>query len=173
MFRLRLQITAFADLTLPEAIGLLQARRNENPDVSEIYEDRIIATRKKRYAELEMIGVEHGLSRSYSTIEEAKAKAERAFSGARVVPSPSELPTLQSGEISAGTDNPEEFSLGSGVRAKVTGENPESASTPPKPIIRKNSGAPHDGAAIEQEKRAPRNDENRPIGRPKNRGKFT
>ena len=57
VFRLRLQITAFADLTLPEVFELLQAHRRENPDVSEIYEDRIIATRKKLYAELNRIGV--------------------------------------------------------------------------------------------------------------------
>ncbi len=172
LFRLRLQITAFADLTLPEALELLQAYRRENPDVSEIHEDRIISTRKKRYAELNKIGVEHGLSRSYSTIEELKAMAERVFSGARVVPSPRKAPTLQSGEISAGTDNPEEFSLGSGLRAKVAGDAPGLAASTPGPITQKAAAAPQDAAATEKTKLTSKNDKNRPMGRPKKKGKF-
>ncbi len=172
VFRLRLQITAFADLTLPEALELLQAYRRENPDVSKIHEDRIISTRKKRYAELNKIGVEHGLSRSYSTIEELTSMAERVFSGARVVPSPRKAPTLQSGEISAGTDNPEEFSLGSGLRAKVTDENPGLDASAPGRITHKAADTPQDAAATEKTKLTSKNDKNRPMGRPKKKGKF-
>lgn len=173
VFRLRLQITAFADLTLPEALELLQAHRKEDPDVSEIHEDRIIATRKKLYSQLEKIGVEHGLSRSYSTINEAKAKAQRVFSGARVVPAPSNLPTLRSGEISAGTDNPEEFSLGSGLRRKTTDDAPGVDTQAPGTATHKTANAPPKVANAEKTKLTSKTDKNRPIGRPKKKGKFT
>lgn len=52
---------------------------------TEIYNDRLMAARTRRYADISSIGVEHELPRSYTTIEECKALAKAAFGGARII----------------------------------------------------------------------------------------
>lgn len=91
-----LQITAFADMTIPEILNLMERMRKETPEVTQIHEDRVQRTRLQRREELEAIGVEHKLPRSYSTIAECRAKAKAVFAGARVLPS----------ELPAGTTRP-------------------------------------------------------------------
>jgi len=82
-----LQCTAFADMTLPEILELMAEWRRENPAVTEVYEDMIMRTRRERHEQLKAIGVERKLPRSFSTIEECKAKAKAVFAGSRIMPS--------------------------------------------------------------------------------------
>lgn len=80
-----LQITAFADMTLPGVLQLMQIWRREDPRKTDIYEDRLIRIRRERQAELQVIGVEKKLNRSYSTLEECTRKARALFLGARIL----------------------------------------------------------------------------------------
>ena len=94
-----LQITAFADMTLPEVLKLMAEYRREDPDSTEIYEDRIMKTRRQRYDQIEAIGLEHDLSRSYSTVAECREMAKAVFSGARVSRSRPLAGTTRPGQI--------------------------------------------------------------------------
>jgi len=80
----QLQVTAFADMTLPEVLKLMAEHRRENPDIAEFHHDQVMRTRLDRHAKITAIGVEQGLNRSYSTVNECKAMARAVFSGARV-----------------------------------------------------------------------------------------
>lgn len=80
-----LQTTVFADMTLGEVLQLVAEYRREDPAVTEIYHDRLMEVRARRYKDISSIGVEHDLPRSYTTIEECKALAKAAFAGARIV----------------------------------------------------------------------------------------
>ena len=81
----RLQITAFADLTLPEVLEILETMRREDPKATELYEDRLSRIRQERFHRLRAIGVERRLKRSYCTLEECVRKARSLFSGARII----------------------------------------------------------------------------------------
>ena len=78
-----LQTTVFADLTIGEYLQLVAEYRRENPQVTEIYDDHLMETRKRRFNEVSAIGVEHNLARSYTTFEECSALAKAVYSGAR------------------------------------------------------------------------------------------
>lgn len=82
----QLQITAFADMTVPETLALMAEWRRENPKVAEVHNDRLMKLRRERFDMLRKIGVERNLPRSYSTVEECQAKARAVFAGARVIP---------------------------------------------------------------------------------------
>jgi hypothetical protein len=94
-----LQITAFADMTLPEILKLMAEQRREAPDVTEFHDDQVMRTRLHRYNQITEIGVEHNLARSYSTVAECKAMAKAVFSGARVIRSEPQAGTTRPGEI--------------------------------------------------------------------------
>lgn len=107
-----LQITAFADLTLPEILEDLGSYRKENPQVTEIYEDMIMSARRDRHEQLKAIGVERGLSRSFSTVEECRAKAGNLLRGARLIPA-TKIPFPASSETFLPHDRPRiSFALG-------------------------------------------------------------
>jgi len=80
-----LQMTVFSDMTLGEVLQLMAEYRREDPETTDIYHDRLMQAKIRRFAEISSIGVEHDLPRSYSTIEECKAMARAVFSGARVI----------------------------------------------------------------------------------------
>jgi hypothetical protein len=80
-----LQTTAFADMTLGEVLQLVAEYRREDPAVTEVYNDRLLEARSRRYADISAIGVEHDLPRSHSTIEECQTLAKAVFAGARIV----------------------------------------------------------------------------------------
>jgi len=80
-----IQTTAFADMTLGEVLQLVAEYRREDPAVTELYDDRLLEARGRRYKDISTIGVEHDLPRSYSTIEECKTLAKAAFAGARTI----------------------------------------------------------------------------------------
>ena len=80
-----LQITAFADMTLPEVLELIEIWRKEDGMLTEVYEDRLASIRRKNFDQMRAIGVERGLSRSYSTREECAKKAAYLFAGVRVI----------------------------------------------------------------------------------------
>lgn len=81
----QIQITAFADMTLPEILELMAAWRKKDPKSAVIHEDRIMRLRRERFDVLRAIGVERKLNRSYSTVEECIRKTNAVFAGARVV----------------------------------------------------------------------------------------
>jgi hypothetical protein len=95
----RLQITAFADMTLPEILRLMAELRREDPETAAFHDDRVMRTRLQRHAQIEAIGVEHDLPRSYSTVEECQAMGKAVFSGARVVRSEPLAGTISPGEL--------------------------------------------------------------------------
>lgn len=96
-----LQITAFADMTLPEVLRLMAEQRREDPETAALHEDQVMRTRKERYDKITAIGVEHNLPRTYSTLAECKAMGKAVFAGARVIPSQPIPATTRPGEITA------------------------------------------------------------------------
>jgi putative transposase len=94
-----LQVTAFADLSLPEVLELLEIWRREDPRATEIYEDRLASIRRARHDQLYAIGVERKLKRSFSTFEECEKKARDLFRGARVIGSAPLAGTTPAGMI--------------------------------------------------------------------------
>lgn len=94
-----LQITAFADMTLPEILKLMAEQRRETPDITAFHDDQVMRTRSQRYDQITEIGVEHNLPRSYSTVAECKMMAKAVFSGARVIRSEPQAGTTRPGEI--------------------------------------------------------------------------
>jgi len=94
-----LQITAFADMTLPEILRLMAEQRREDPVTTEFHDDQVMRTRLHRYERIKAINVEHNLPRSYSTVEECKEKAKAVFAGARVIPSKPIEGTTRPGQI--------------------------------------------------------------------------
>lgn len=116
-FRLQLQVTAFADLTIPEVLELTEAHRREDPDITEIYEDRIASTRRNRFDQLKKIGVERRLARSHSTFEECRMKARHVFAGARIVRSSEGGQTVRPGDLTASMQGPGVFLIGDGGAA--------------------------------------------------------
>lgn len=80
-----LQTTAFADMTIGEVLQVMAEYRREHPNDLDVYNDRLMEARTRRYADISAIGVEHDLPRSYSTIEECKTFAKAVFAGARMI----------------------------------------------------------------------------------------
>ncbi|WP_323767324.1 hypothetical protein [Marinovum sp.] len=96
---LELQTTAFADMTLPGVLNLMAELRREDPAATEFHDDQIMRSRKHRYALIHALEIEHNLPRSYSTIEECRAKAKAVFAGSRVVSAPGLPGTTRPGNI--------------------------------------------------------------------------
>lgn len=175
-FRLQLQVTAFADLTVAEVIEVTQAYRKENPDITELYEDRIAETREKRARELRKIGIERNLPRSYSTIEEIRNKARAVFGGARVVPSPENFNTVRPGEINSGLSGPGVLTIGDGETV-TNDQNVDPATASIKGTSEAAAGATSvDGAEDPKAARPPEartlDPKHQPIGRSKTKGTF-
>lgn len=99
--RVQLQTSIFADMTVNEALNLIQEYRREDPTTTQIHEDRLARVRRERAHLLDTIGVEKGLSRSYVTRDEIKAKARTLFRGARVIPSERIPDAVVAGQITA------------------------------------------------------------------------
>lgn len=87
----QLQITAFADMSLPEVLNLMAEQRKQDPRVTELHHDKVMRTRLDRRTQINAIVVENNLPRSYSTIEECEAKGKVVFAGARMM-RPAPLP---------------------------------------------------------------------------------
>ncbi len=102
-----LQVTAFADMTLPEILNLFEACRRETLDMTEIYEDRLAKTRRALENTLNRIGVERGLSRSFATRAECEAKARVMIRGCAIRKTPVPAGTVAPDQITA--MNPEGF----------------------------------------------------------------
>lgn len=94
-----LQMTVFADMTLPEVLRLMAELRREDPSVTEFHEDQVMRARSRLFADINAINVENKLKRSYSTIEECRTMARAVFSGTRVIRA----------ERLSGTTHPEEI----------------------------------------------------------------
>lgn len=176
-FRLQLQVTAFADLTVPEVLELTEAHRREVPGITEIYEDRIASTRRKLFDQLRKIGVERRLPRSHSTFEECRMKARHVFAGARIVRPSEGGQTVRPGDLTASMQGPGVFLIGDGGAAidhqerdlktdlfKITADQTDSE------VFVEGS----DGRTPAAPKSAePRNLSQLPLGRPKKGGTFS
>jgi putative transposase len=108
----QLQVTAFADMTLPEILKLMVEQRRENPATADFHHDQVMRTRMDRHAQITQIGVEHGLGRSYSTFEECQSFGSAIFSGARVHRPQAPLATTRPGEITSLHASSEIYSIG-------------------------------------------------------------
>jgi putative transposase len=97
----QLQITAFADMTLPEILKLMEEQRREHPEIADFHHEQVMRTRLDRHAKIMEIGVESGLSRSYSTVEECRTMARAVFSGARVLRPQAPVATTRPGETTS------------------------------------------------------------------------
>ena len=80
-----LQMTVFADMTIGEVLQLMAEYRREDPETVDIYHDRLMEAKIRRFADISSIGVEHNLPRSYTTIEECKEMAPAVFAGTRII----------------------------------------------------------------------------------------
>ena len=110
-----LQITAFADMTLGEVLQLMAEYRREDPETTEIHHDRLMEVKIRRFADISSIGVEHDLSRSYTTIEECKAMAQAVFAGGRVIRSEALPGTTAPSAVTSLTPAAGVFQLGGGA----------------------------------------------------------
>ncbi len=100
-----------------EVLELTEAHRREDPDITEIYEDRIASTRRKLYDQLRKIGIECKLPRSHSTFEECRMKARHVFAGARMVRPSEGGQTVRPGDLTASIQGPGIFLIGDGGAA--------------------------------------------------------
>lgn len=160
VFRLQLQVTAFADLTVPEVLELTQAYLREHPSITDIYEDRIASMRRKLFDQLRKIGVEKKLPRSYSTFDECAAKASHLYAGTRIVRSFPEAQTVPPGEISSNYSGPGVFPIGGDEAVIERQENDV------------NSDRPHKSADNTRREQSKVDNKHTLIGRPKKKGTF-
>lgn len=109
-----LQMTVFADMTIGEVLQLMAEYRREDPDTTDIYHDRLMQAKSRRFAEISSIGVEHDLPRSYSTIEECQKMAKGVFAGSRVIRSEMLPGTMAPGAITSLAPGGAVFTLGDG-----------------------------------------------------------
>lgn len=109
-----LQMTVFADMTIGEVLQLMAEYRREDPDTTDIYHDRLMQAKIRRFAEISSIGVEHDLPRSYSSIEECKKMAPAVFAGSRVIRSETLPGTTAPGAITSLAPGGAVFTLGDG-----------------------------------------------------------
>lgn len=176
LIRLQLQITAFADLTIPEVLNLTQAYRLEDPEVTEMHEDRIASTRRKRFDLLRTIGVEHDLSRSHSTFEECRNKARHIFGGARVVKNSNKMLSVRPGAINSQVSGPGVFQIGGddliehepidAGHDQIDDQNGTEDETVQATSSEKTTRAPKPDTKSHEDKQ-------QPIGRPKTKGSFS
>jgi putative transposase len=165
LIRLTLQTTVFADLTATEFLAIMEEFKRENPETTEIYEDRLAKVRRDRFDLLKQIGVERNLPRSYSTQGEARAKAKVLFAASRIVRTYTSVDTVQPGTIMDQQDGPGVFQLGGGdVIEHFSMENSGTQSEkfegdPPK--LGKKKDVVSDGNKPER------------LGRPQEKGEFS
>lgn len=106
------QITAYADLTVPQVLQLMALWCKEHEETAEIHNDRLIQLRRKRSEELDEIARRHRLARSYSTIEECQKKAGELFRASRVIRSTQLADTTLPGKIANLENGPSVFNIG-------------------------------------------------------------
>jgi putative transposase len=176
-FRLQLQVTAFADLTVPEVLELTEAHRREDPDITKIHEDRIASTRRERFDQLSKIGVERRLDRSHSTFEECRTKARHVFAGARIVRSSEGGQTVRPGEINASMQGSGVFPIGDGGAAidhqKSDGATDLLDSTVDQTDIEASDEDNAGKTPAAPQSVEPRDLSQEPVGRPKKGGTFS
>jgi hypothetical protein len=127
----QLQITAFADMTLPEILRLMAEQRREDPETTAFHDDRVMRTRLERHAQVAAIGVEHDLPRSHSTIEECQAMGRAVFAGAHVVRSEPLAGTTSPGDLTSLTGSNGVYRLGNQYGPiDATAEEIDSVDTP-------------------------------------------
>ncbi|MBL3587111.1 hypothetical protein JMM61_17270 [Rhodovulum sulfidophilum] len=105
-YRLALQTTVFADLTVSEFLELMTQYRRENPELTTLYEDRIAKVRLERHEQLKKIGVERRLPRSYVNVGEARKKARSLFASSRLVTTHVPIDTVAPGTLATAISGP-------------------------------------------------------------------
>nr|WP_319947063.1 hypothetical protein [uncultured Shimia sp.] len=175
-FRLQLQITAFRDLTAPEALDVTQAFRREHPDITEIHEDRLATTRSQRFDQLRKIGIENNLARIYSTAAECNAKAAKVFAGSRIVQTAHCAQTVHPGEINSCLKGPGVFQIGEdeGVVERNGDDVDTQKIRKTRPKVKGEKRLSDSGHAPVEKQRKTKSiaDKHKPLGRPKKKGKF-
>ncbi|OLS47807.1 hypothetical protein BV379_05560 [Rhodovulum sulfidophilum] len=111
-YRLALQTTVFADLTVSEFLELMTQYRRENPELTTLYEDRIAKVRLERHEQLKKIGVERRLPRNYVNVGEARKKARSLFASSRLVTTHVPIDTVAPGTLATAISGPGILPLG-------------------------------------------------------------
>ncbi|MDE4147185.1 MAG: hypothetical protein P1U91_20360 [Pseudophaeobacter sp. bin_em_oilr2.035] len=124
LYRLDLQTTIFADLTVVEYLDLMASYRRENPETTKLYEDRIAKVRLERQELLQKIGVERRLPRSYVTFEEARTKAKALFASSQVVRTRVPLDTVAPGSLATASSGPGVLPIGDAEVIDLAPSNP-------------------------------------------------
>lgn len=187
VLRVQLQITAFADLTLPQVLNLMETYRKEAPNVTELHEDRLAKTRRERHDRLNALGVERRLQRSFSTFEECYAKGKAVFAGARIIPSTVTTDTVRAGSIMDQMEGDGIFKIGKGSalieHAHIDCDDSDREQDADELLQSPNGGQPMSRHGTEvsdaeiiaesvggQNRKSVMN--RQPLGRPKSEGKF-
>jgi putative transposase len=176
-FRLQLQLTAFADMAVPEVLELTEVPRREYSDIVEIYEDSIAPARRTRFEQLRKIDVERRLAQSHSTFEECQIKTRHVFAGARIVQSSEGGQTVGPGEINASIRGPGVFLIGEGGAA-IDHQKSDGVTDQLERIVDQtdNEASVEDNAGMTPaapQTVEPRDLSHAPVGRPKKRGTFS
>ena len=143
--------SVFADCNLTQILQILQRHRQENPQQTELYEDRIARTRRSFDDEMHALGLQKMGKRSFATYAEIRSWARDLATGARVVPPPPAERVTAPGAITQ---------IGAGANAYIISDE---VITPDAPC---NSAAP--SQASFPEKAA-----GRFFARPETKGKLT
>ncbi|QPM90947.1 hypothetical protein [Pseudooceanicola algae] len=126
-YRLALQTTVFADLTVSEFLELMMQYRRENPELTRLYEDRIAKVRLERHEQLKKLGVERRLPKSYVSRDEARKKAKSLFASSRLVTTQVPIDTVAPGTLASATSGPGILPLGDAVLIDHEPAEPTSA----------------------------------------------
>lgn len=184
LFRVPLQTTFFADMTLVEVANLWEAYRSENLAVTEIHEDRLLRYYEKNREFLHRTAVEHGLARSYSTQEELRQKLKTVTAGAQMIPTARQPMTVAPENILVEGQHEGVFPIGgddSHETSPVRNQDKSYSSNPPAADV---SAVPdcdmeleqmrlRETPTVEEAEQQAVKDLHRPLGRPKLVGKFT
>jgi putative transposase len=156
-----LQTTAFADMTLGEVLQLVAEYRRDAYGSADIYEDRLLEARSRRYADISSIGVEHDLPRSYTTIEECKNFAAAVFKGARIVRTKALTGTIAPEAVTKLDLSEGVFSIGEapsvvdGVAGEVTVETETDDISGPKKLVQDAQDMPSDNTHATKRRKLP------------------
>lgn len=162
LFRLPLQTTVFADLTVSEFLNLMESYRREDPETTTLYEDRIAKVRLERHERLKNIGIERRLPRSYVTVAEARAKARVLFAASRLVETPVPSNTAAPGTLANCGSGPGVLPIGD---AQVIEQKPASPASSPS--------AEPQAKKPPAEKNRCRSKKPHRLGRPDHEGEFS
>lgn len=124
--------TAMRDMTFAEYLSHAEAVRAEDPRESRNFDLRLARMRNERFDMLRRAAIERDIPRSYMTIDEARAKADRLTSGMHAYRPEPMLGTVAPGMIGRLGDLQEAWDIGDGFSPAIDGQigGPEGSPQP-------------------------------------------